>query len=626
MKQMSERDKKKLIRIGLSVLMLVSAVLLKSAASLLSGLLFLSAYLTVGYDVLKRALKGIKRGQAFDENFLMAVATLGALALGEFMEAAEVMIFYQVGELFESIAVGRSRKNIAALIDIRPDTANIRREDGSIEKVDPDEIEPGTEILILPGEKIPIDGVLSSGSSFLDTSALTGESRQKSVHEGDEVLSGCINMTGVLSVTTTKEFSESTASRILELVENASSSKSKSENFIAKFARVYTPAVCMLAAALALLPPVFSLIAGNDPLWTKWIYRALTFLVISCPCALVISIPLAFFGGLGGAGNAGILIKGSNYMEPLSKASAVVFDKTGTLTKGAFAVSEVCSNSVPEEELLEAAAYAECFSKHPISLSLKNAYGRELQAGRTADVQEFSGEGVSANVDGRHVVCGNEKIMARFGADVPPCSMPGTAVHVLIDGAYSGCILINDTVKPEAKEALDSLHHAGVKRTVILTGDAASSAEAVAKLTGVDSFYSDLLPADKVRIVESLLEEQGKGESLIFTGDGINDAPVLARADIGIAMGGIGSDAAVEAADLVLMDDDLRKIPKAIGIAKKCMRIVYENIFAAIGVKLLCLVLGALGITGMGAAIFADVGVMVLAVANSVRTLYVKNI
>lgn len=623
---MAEKEKKKLARIVLAAVLLGSAVLLKEKLFTLSLLLFACAYLLVGTDVLRRAVKGIRRGQAFDENFLMAVATLGAIALGEYAEAAEVMIFYQVGELFESIAVGRSRKSISALMDIRPDSANVRREDGSLEKTDPDEVAPGTEIVILPGERIPIDGRISAGSSFLDTAALTGESRQKRVVEGDEVLSGCINLTGALTVITTKEFGESTASKILELVENASSSKSRSENFIAKFARIYTPVVCLLALALALFPPLVCLALGRDALWGSWVYRALTFLVISCPCALVISIPLAFFGGLGGAGNAGILIKGSNYMEPLSRASAVVFDKTGTLTKGVFKVTEVRSSTVPEKELIEVAAYAEYYSNHPISLSLRKAYGRELQAGKTADVQEFTGEGVSALVDGHRVICGNEKIISRFGAEVPPCKLAGTAVHVMIDGLYSGCILISDVLKPEAKEALEALHSAGVKHTVILTGDNAASAAAIAELSGADRVYSDLLPADKVRLVEELLIQQKRGESLLFAGDGINDAPVLARADVGIAMGGIGSDAAVEAADVVLMDDDLRKIPKAIRIAKKCIRIVYENIFAAIGVKVLCLVFGALGVTGMGAAIFADVGVMVLAVLNSIRALRVKNI
>ena len=623
---MTEKEKKKLARIALAALLLGAAVLLEEKIYALSLLLFACAYLSVGFDVLRRAAKGIRRGQAFDENFLMAVATIGAIALGEYAEAAEVMIFYQVGELFESLAVGRSRKSISALMDIRPDYANVRREDGSLDKTDPDEIETGTEIVILPGERIPIDGRISSGSSFLDTAALTGESRQKRVAEGDEVLSGCINLTGALTVITTKEFGESTASKILELVENASSSKSRSENFIARFARIYTPVVCLLALALALLPPLFCLALGRAALWGSWLYRALTFLVISCPCALVISIPLAFFGGLGGAGNAGILIKGSNYMEPLSRASAVVFDKTGTLTKGVFEVAEVFSSTVPEKELIEAAAYAEYYSNHPISFSLKTAYGRELQAGRTTDAQEFTGEGVSAQVGGQRVVCGNEKIMARFGADVPSGIPAGTAVHVMIDGTYSGCIVIRDALKPGAKEALEALHSAGVKQTAILTGDNAASAAAIAELSGADRFYSDLLPADKVRIVEEMLARHGRGESLLFVGDGINDAPVLARADVGIAMGGIGSDAAVEAADVVLMDDDLRKIPKAIRIAKKCIRIVYENIFAAIGVKLICLALSAFGVTGMGAAIFADVGVMVLAVLNSIRALRVKNI
>ncbi len=623
---MSKKEKKNLIRILLSAFLILLSILTEKWSRPVSIVLFAASYLIVGYDILIRAWKGIRRGQPFNENFLMAVATVGAIALGEFTEGAAVMIFYQIGELFESIAVGKSRKNISDLMDIRPDYANLRQEDGTLERVDPDEVEVGTEIVVKPGEKIPIDGVITEGSSSLDTAALTGESRLTDVGPGNKVLSGSINMNGVLTVRTEKEFGESTASKILDLVENASSSKSRPEDFISKFARIYTPAVCYSALALAVVPPVIRMIIGLPADWHVWIYRALTFLVISCPCALVISIPLAFFGGLGGASNAGILIKGSNYMEPLAQAKTVVFDKTGTITKGVFEVAGVHHCPIEDERLIEYAALSECYSSHPISVSLQKAYGQEPDSSRVSDVHEISGEGVTAVVDGHRVVCGNEKLMRREKIEAVSCRSVGTVIHVALDGEYAGHILIADVIKPNAESAMETLKKIGVQRTVMLTGDNDTVAKEVARITGVDEFHSGLLPGDKVSRVEEYLSGQGKRESLLFVGDGINDAPVLARADVGFAMGAIGSDSAIEAADVVIMNDDLSKIPQAIKIARKCIRIVYENIVFAIGVKVLCLLLGAFGIAGMWAAIFADVGVMVLAVLNAVRALYVKNL
>ena len=593
---------------------------------------YLAIYLEIGYDILKKASKGIKNGQVFDENFLMAIATVGAFGLavyeksGDYNEAIAVMLFYQIGELFQSYAVGKSRRNISELMDIRPDYANIEK-DGKLEQVDPDEVEIGSMIVVQPGEKVPIDGVIIEGSTTLNTSALTGESLPRNAKPGDEIISGCINMTGVLRIRTTKEFGESTVSRILELVENSSSRKSRSENFISKFARYYTPAVCYGAIALALLPPIVNLLFLHNPAqWGQWVYRALTFLVISCPCALVISIPLSFFAGIGGASNAGVLVKGSNYLETLAQTKYVVFDKTGTLTKGVFEVAGVHHNTMEEAKILEYAALAESFSTHPISRSLKTAYGKEIDQNRVTDVEEISGNGVTAKVDGVSVAVGNAKLMKRIGVEAVECHQVGTVIHVAINGAYAGHILIADVPKPTSKEAIANLKKHGIKETVMLTGDIDKVAQQVAGELGVDRVYSELLPADKVTKVEELLAKKTAKEKLAFVGDGINDAPVLSRADIGIAMGALGSDAAIEAADVVLMDDDPQKIVKAIRIAKKCMRIVYENIYFAIGIKVICLILGAVGIANMWVAIFADVGVMVIAVLNAIRTLFVKKL
>ena len=588
--------------------------------------LFLIPYLTIGHETLLRALKGIKNRQPFDENFLMAVATIGAIALGEYREGIAVMIFYQVGELFESIAVGKSRRSIGQLMDIRPDYVNIEGENGELSHHDPDEIAVGTVIVVQPGEKIPIDGIIEYGESVLDTAALTGESLPRDVTVGDEVMSGCINTTGLLRIRTTKEFGESTASKILELVENASSRKSASEAFISKFARVYTPAVCYSALALAILPPLINLMLGNGANIGTWVYRALTFLVISCPCALVISIPLSFFAGIGGASSAGILIKGSNFMETLSKVKYVVFDKTGTMTKGVFEVAGIHHSTIDEQKLLEYAALAESYSTHPISLSLQRAYGAELDKSRVSDVIEIGGHGITAKVDGREVAVGNHRMMERLGIEYRECRGVGTVVHVALDGQYAGHILICDVLKPDAKDAIRTLKRIGIKKTVMLTGDSDKAAQSAAAELGIDEVRSQLLPEDKVTIVEELLAAKERDEMLAFVGDGINDAPVLTRADIGISMGALGSDAAIEASDIVLMDDSPMKIAKAIRISKKCMRIVYENIYFAIGIKLACLVLGALGIANMWVAIFADVGVMVIAVLNAIRALNVKNL
>ena len=588
-------------------------------------------YLIIGYDILRKAWRGIKNRQVFDENFLMAIATVGALALaiyenGDYLEAIAVMLFYQVGEWFQSYAVGKSRRNISELMDIRPDYANIER-DGKPERVDPDEVAIGSIIIVQPGEKVPIDGIIIEGTSSLNTSALTGESLPRDAKAGDEIISGCINMTGVLRIQTTKEFGESTVSKILDLVENASSRKSKSEDFISKFARIYTPAVCYAALALAVLPPIVRMTAlGLSADWGTWLYRALTFLVISCPCALVISIPLSFFAGIGGASKEGILIKGSNYLETLSKTDCVVFDKTGTLTQGVFEVNAIHHNDLPEETLIEYAALAESASSHPISKSLLKAYGAEPDRSRVTDIQEISGNGVIAVVDGKSVAAGNDKLMNRLGVTHIPCHHTGTIIHIAIDNEYAGHIVISDVIKPHAKDAIRRLHLAGVVKTVMLTGDAGPVAETVAKELGIDTVYSELLPSDKVAKVEELLEKKTTNAKLAFVGDGINDAPVLSRADIGIAMGAMGSDAAIEAADIVLMDDDPLKISKAIKISRKCLGIVYQNIVFAIGVKLICLALGAIGIANMWVAIFADVGVMILAVLNAIRALFVKKL
>ena len=585
--------------------------------------LFMIPYLVIGYDILQKAFKGIRNKQVFDENFLMAVATVGAILLGDYSEGVAVMLFYQIGELFQSYAVGKSRRNISELMDIRPDYANIEV-DGKLEQVDPDEVEIGTVIVVQPGEKVPIDGVIIDGVSILNTSALTGESLPRDAKAGDEVISGCINMTGVLKIRTIREFGESTVSKILELVENSSSRKSKSENFISKFAKYYTPVVCYGALALAFIPPIVLLIMGKPTMWGDWIYRALTFLVISCPCALVISIPLSFFAGIGGASNQGVLVKGSNYLETLAQTSYVVFDKTGTMTQGVFEVSGVHHNEISDEKLLEYAALAECSSSHPISKSLQKAYGKPIDRNRVTDIEEISGNGVTAKVDGISVAAGNAKLMKRLGISYQECHHVGTVIHMAVDGKYEGHILISDILKPHAKEAIAELKKAGIKKTVMLTGDSKRVADQVAKELGIGEVYSELLPADKVSKVEELLHQKSEKEKLAFVGDGINDAPVLSRADIGIAMGALGSDAAIEAADIVLMDDDPLKISKAIKIARKCIHIVYENIYFAIGIKILCLILGALGIANMWMAIFADVGVMIIAVLNAIRTLFVK--
>ena len=625
---MTKKQKKMLLRIIIAAVMLAALYFLPVTGWLRLGL-YLVTYLVIGYDILKKAGQGIANGRVFDENFLMAVATVGAFALaiyeksGDYNEAIAVMLFYQVGELFQSYAVGKSRKNISALMDIRPDYANIEQ-DGKLVQVDPDEVAVGTVIVVQPGEKAPIDGVVVEGSSTLNTSALTGESLPRDVHEGDEIISGCINMTGVLKIRTTKAFGESTVSRILELVENSSSRKSRSEDFIAKFARIYTPVVCYSALALAVLPPVIRLVGGMDGQWEQWIYRALTFLVTSCPCALVVSIPLSFFAGIGGASHEGILIKGSNYLETLSQVKTVVFDKTGTLTRGVFEVTAVHHSDMDEQKLLEYAALAECASSHPISKSLQRAYGKAIDRSRVTDIQELSGHGVTAVVDGHPVAAGNSKLMEQLGIPYHDCHSVGTIIHMAVDGQYAGHIVISDVVKPHAREAIEALHKAGVEKTVMLTGDAKKVADAVAAELGVDEVHSELLPGDKVDKVESLLAQQSGQAKLAFVGDGVNDAPVLGRADIGIAMGAMGSDAAIEAADIVLMDDEPLQIAKAIRISRKCIGIVYENIVFALAVKFACLVLVAIGLADMWAAIFADVGVMVLAVLNAIRALRVK--
>ena len=621
---MNKKQKKMLTRIIIAAVLIVAFSLLPVEGYLRFGL-FMIPYLVIGYDILQKAFKGILNKQVFDENFLMAVATVGAILLGDYSEGVAVMLFYQIGELFQSYAVGKSRRNISELMDIRPDYANIEK-DGTLEQIDPDEVEIGTIIVVQPGEKVPIDGVITEGTSTLNTSALTGESLPRDAKAGDEVISGCINMTGLLKIRTTKEFGESTVSKILELVENSSSRKSKSENFISKFAKYYTPAVCYGALALAIIPPIILLIIGKPAMWGDWIYRALTFLVISCPCALVISIPLSFFAGIGGASNQGVLVKGSNYLETLAQTKYVVFDKTGTMTQGVFEVSGIHHSEMPDEKLLEYAALAECSSSHPISKSLQKAYGKPIDRNRVTDIEEISGNGVIAKVDGVSVAAGNTKLMDRLGIAYQDCHHVGTVVHMAVDGKYAGHILISDIIKPHAKEAIAELKKAGISKTVMLTGDSKRVADQVAKELGIQEVYSELLPADKVSKVEELLHQKSKKDKLAFVGDGINDAPVLSRADIGIAMGALGSDAAIEAADIVLMDDDPLKISKAIKIARKCIRIVYENIYFAIGIKILCLILGALGIANMWMAIFADVGVMIIAVLNAIRTLFVKNL
>ena len=628
---MNKKQKKMLIRI-LAAAAMMAVLAFIPAEGVLRFALYMVPYLTVGYDILWKALKGIKNRQVFDENFLMAVATVGAVLLaiyegsGDYTEAIAVMLFYQVGEWFQSYAVGKSRRNISELMDIRPDYANIEA-DGKLQKVDPDEVEPGSVIVVQPGEKVPIDGVILEGTSTLNTSALTGESLPREAKAGDEVVSGCINMSGLLKIRTTKEFGESTVSKILDLVENAASRKSRSEDFISKFARVYTPAVCLSALALAILPPVVRMLFMGLPAdWGSWIYRALTFLVISCPCALVISIPLSFFAGIGGASKAGVLVKGSNYLETLSKTRIVVFDKTGTLTQGNFEVSGIHHSEIENEKILEYAALAESASSHPISKSLQRAYGKEIDRARVSDIREIPGGGVIAKVDGQEVAAGNDKLMNQLGASFIPCHSVGTIIHMAVDGRYMGHIVISDVVKPNAKPAVQALKSAGIRQTVMLTGDAKKVADSVASSLGIDRVYSELLPGDKVEKVEELLRNKPERDKLAFVGDGINDAPVLSRADIGIAMGAMGSDAAIEAADVVLMDDDPMQIAKAIKISRKCLRIVYENIVFAIGVKLVCLVLGALGFANMWLAIFADVGVMILAVLNAIRALFVKKL
>ena len=623
---MNKKQKKVFTRIIVAAVLMVVLSLLP-IDGWLKFVLFMIPYLVIGHDILLKAWKGILNRQVFDENFLMAVATIGAILLGDYKEGVAVMLFYQIGELFQSYAVGKSRRNISELMDIRPDYANIEKEDGTLEQVDPDEVEIGSVIVVQPGEKVPIDGVIEEGRTSLNTSALTGESLPREAGVGDEVISGCINMSGVLKIRTTKEFGESTVSKILDMVENASSKKSRSENFISKFAKYYTPAVCYGALALAILPPLVRLLfLGMTPEWGDWVMRALTFLVISCPCALVISIPLSFFAGIGGASNAGVLVKGSNYLETLSETKYVVFDKTGTMTQGVFEVSGVHHSSMDTEKLLEYAALAECHSSHPISKSLQRAYGKLIDRSRVTDIEEISGNGVTAKVDGKNVAAGNAKLMERLGVDYIDCHSVGTIVHVAVDGKYAGHILICDMIKPHAKEAIQALRKSGIKKTIMLTGDSKRIADQVAADLGIDEVYSELLPGDKVSKVEELLAAKTEKEKLAFVGDGINDAPVLSRADIGIAMGALGSDAAIEAADIVLMDDDPLKISKAIHISRKCIHIVYENIYFAIGIKVLFLLLGAIGIANMWMAIFADVGVMILAVLNAIRALFVKNL
>ncbi len=624
---MTKKQKKVLYQIIASVVLIVILRLLPAFPTPVELVLYLIPYLVVGWDVLRKALLGIKNRQPFDECFLMAVATVGAFALGDYVEGCAVILFYQIGELFQSVAVGKSRQSISSLMDIRPDYANIEDEDGKLEQVDPDDVEVGTVIVVQPGERVPIDGVIVEGTSALNTAALTGESLPRDVQSGDEVISGCVNMTGLLKVRTTKEFGESTVSKILDLVENSSMKKARAENFITRFARVYTPAVCYSALALAFLPPVVLLLMGQPARFGDWIYRALTFLVISCPCALVISIPLSFFGGIGGASACGILVKGSTYLEELARTGIVVFDKTGTLTQGTFKVVGVHPESgVTEAELVEAAALAESWSKHPISLSIKNAYGKEIDANRVTDVQELGGHGVTAKVDGKTVAAGNARLMAKLNLSAPEVTEPGTIVHVAIEGKYAGYLLIADVVKPHSAQAIKGLKAAGVRKTVMLTGDAEPVAKAVASDLGLDEYHAGLLPGDKVDQIEKLLAAKGPKENLAFVGDGINDAPVLSRADIGIAMGALGSDAAIEAADIVLMDDDPAKIALAMSIARRTLRIVYENIVFALAIKFACLVLGALGLASMWTAIFADVGVMVLAVLNATRALYTKDL
>ena len=628
---MTKKQKKSLqqILIALALVILLKLLLrvLPALPTPVELLLYLIPYFVVGKDVLRKAIKGVKNRQPFDECFLMAVATVGAFALGDYVEGCAVILFYQIGELFQSVAVGKSRQSISSLMDIRPDYANVEDEDGKLEQVDPDDVEVGTVIVVQPGERVPIDGVIVEGTSALNTAALTGESLPRDVQTGDEVISGCVNMTGLLKVRTTKEFGESTVSKILDLVENSSMKKARAENFITRFARVYTPAVCYGALALAFLPPIVLLLMGQPARFGDWIYRALTFLVISCPCALVISIPLSFFGGIGGASACGILVKGSTYLEELARTGIVVFDKTGTLTQGTFKVTGVHpANGVSEEQLVEAAALAESWSKHPISLSIKAAYGKEIDSARVTDVEELGGHGVTAKVDGKPVAAGNARLMERLGLSAPAVSETGTVVHIAIDGRYAGCLLIADVVKPHSAEAIRALKAAGVRKTVMLTGDAEPVAKAVSAQLGLDEYHAGLLPGDKVDQIEKLLAAKGPKENLAFVGDGINDAPVLSRADIGIAMGALGSDAAIEAADIVLMDDDPAKIALAMSIARRTLRIVYENIVFALAIKFACLVLGALGLASMWTAIFADVGVMVLAVLNATRALYTKDL
>ena len=622
---MNKKQKKMLIRIIISFILFIALRIL-SLNDFYETILFLITYFIIGYDILKKAIKGILNRQVFDENFLMAIATIGAIALGEYSEGTAVMLFYQIGEWFQSYAVGKSRRNISELMDIRPDYANIEDDYGNIVQVDPDEVEIGSIIIVKPGEKIPIDGKIIEGTSSLNTSALTGESLPQEVTTNDEVISGCINITGLLKIKTTKEFGESTVSKILDMVENASSKKSKSENFISKFARYYTPAVCYSALALALIPPIINLLIGNEASWSVWIYRALTFLVISCPCALVISIPLSFFAGIGGASNTGVLVKGSNYLEALAVTKYVVFDKTGTMTQGVFEVSGIHHSTIENDQLLEYATLAESYSTHPISKSLQKAYGKLVDKTRIKDVKEISGHGVIAKIDNITVMAGNDKLMKKFNISYVDCHSIGTIVHIAIDNKYAGHILISDLIKPTAKQAIQELKNIGIKKTIMLTGDISKVANKVATDLNIDQVYSELLPEDKVTKVEELLNQKSNKEKLAFVGDGINDAPVLSRADIGIAMGALGSDAAIEAADIVLMDDDPLKIAKAIKISKKCLKIVYENIYFAIGIKVICLILGAIGIANMWLAIFADVGVMVIAVLNAIRALNVKNI